>query len=54
MKGARKRVNDDERGQRVYHKVIGEAFVHGLMYYEGNMKDDIGSGKVVPKWFHLV
>jgi hypothetical protein len=39
---------------REYYKVIGEAYVDGLMYYEASMEDDIASGKVVPQWFHLL
>ena len=36
-----------------FHKVIGEVFVDGLMYYQGKMEDDIKSGKVLPMWYHL-
>jgi hypothetical protein len=47
-----RKLPDDE--PREYYKVIGEAYVDGLMYYEGSMEDDIASGKVVPQWFHLL
>ncbi|XPS72424.1 hypothetical protein M3J07_004576 [Ascochyta lentis] len=35
------------------HKVLGEAFVDGLMYYKGSVEDDIREGKVAPRWYHL-
>jgi hypothetical protein len=35
------------------YKLVGEAFVDGLMYYEGSMKDDVASGKILTDWFHL-
>lgn len=38
---------------RDYYKVVGEAFVDGLMYYQGSMQDDIQEGEIVPRWYHL-
>jgi hypothetical protein len=50
----RKKLLDDDMNEvKIYHKVVGEAFVDGLMYYEGSMEDDISTGKVVAIWFHL-
>lgn len=37
-----------------YYKVIGEAFVDGLMYYNGSLEDDITVGQVVPQWYNLL
>jgi hypothetical protein len=31
-----------------YHKVVGEAFVDGLMHYDGSLGDDIASGQITP------
>jgi hypothetical protein len=53
-KASKKGRVDKTKGTRAYYKVIGEAFVHGLMYYEGSMEDDIKSGEVVTDWFHLL
>ncbi|KAI9151566.1 Heterokaryon incompatibility protein [Paramyrothecium foliicola] len=36
-----------------YHRLIGEAYVDGLMYYRGNIKDDIRDGRVTTRWYHL-
>ena len=43
-----------EHEGRVYYKLIGEAFVHGLVYYEGSMEDSIESGEVLTSWFDLL
>ncbi|KAH7066085.1 heterokaryon incompatibility protein-domain-containing protein [Paraphoma chrysanthemicola] len=48
------RAPDLEKKGKAHHKVIGETFVDSLMYYEGSMEDDIDSGEVVPKWYHLL
>jgi hypothetical protein len=37
----------------MYYRLVGEAYVDGLMYYEGSMEEDIKSAKIVPEWFHL-
>jgi hypothetical protein len=49
-----RRSDEENNTPRVYHGLVGEAYVDGLMYYEGSMEEDIGSGKVVPEWFHLL
>jgi hypothetical protein len=49
----RRQTMDGAAGQN-YYNLVSEAFVDGLMYYEGSMEEDIGSGKVVPEWFHLL
>lgn len=43
----------EEKAGRHY-KIIGEAFVDGLMYYDGSMEDDLGTGNVLPEWIHRV
>ena len=37
----------------VLHKVIGQAYVHGLMQYKGGLGSDIESGKVMLQEFFL-
>jgi hypothetical protein len=50
----RRHVSDVENNALdIYHRLIGEAYVDGLMRYEGNMEDDINHGKITPEWFHL-
>ncbi|CAO2649679.1 Nn.00g009710.m01.CDS01 [Neocucurbitaria sp. VM-36] len=51
-----RREEADAKGDDVkkFYKVVGESFVHGLMYYEGSMEDDLKSGKLVTDWFHLL
>lgn len=45
----------DEEGNRprVYYKLIGEAYIDELMYYEGRIEDDIKTGKIVLDWVHV-
>lgn len=50
----RGRADEKMAEARTYYKVIGEAFVDGLMYYKGSMEDDIKNGKVSTDWFHLL
>ncbi|KAF2822354.1 hypothetical protein CC86DRAFT_469746 [Ophiobolus disseminans] len=50
----RGQVSGDIQQASLFHKVVGEAYVDGLMYYEGNMQDDIASSKIRPGWFHLL
>jgi hypothetical protein len=38
---------------RIYHSVIGEAFINGLMYYRGSLQVDVEEGKITPVWYHL-
>jgi hypothetical protein len=53
--GVRQTLPDEEGGEaKVFYKVVGEAFVDGLMHYEGSMEDDISTGEVTPTWFHLL
>jgi hypothetical protein len=54
-RGAKQTLPDEEGGEVAkLYKVVGEAFVDGLMHYEGSMEDDIRTGKVAPTWFHLL
>ncbi|KAF2124508.1 HET-domain-containing protein [Dothidotthia symphoricarpi CBS 119687] len=45
--------NGEDNAREEHYKVIGEAYVDGLMCYQGSMKDDINSKKVVLRWYHL-
>lgn len=38
---------------RIFHTVIAEAFVNGLMYSQGSLQTDSEEGKVGPEWYHL-
>jgi hypothetical protein len=49
-----RRADEENNMPRVYHGLVGEAYVDGLMYYEGSMEEDIVFGKIVPEWFHLL
>jgi hypothetical protein len=53
-KASVKRRSKKMGGTGTLYKVIGGAFVYGLMYYEGSMEDDIDKGEVVTGWFHLL
>jgi hypothetical protein len=44
----------EEEGASGYHKLIGETFVHGMMYYEGDIEDDIDRGSIILNWYHLL
>lgn len=46
-------LDEEEDIPRVYHRLVGEAYVDGLMHYEGSMEVDIKNASVVPKWYHL-
>jgi hypothetical protein len=49
------RGKSSEEGQtKNYYRVIGEAYIDGMMYYKGSLEDDITSGKVVPQWYNLL
>jgi hypothetical protein len=48
------RMKEEEGVASGYHTIIGETFVHGLMYYEGNIEDEIDRGRIVLNWYHLL
>ena len=37
-----------------YWKLVGEVYVDGIMYYEGDIHEDIRDGKVEVRDFHLL
>ena len=51
--GNRAATNNGTQLLKPCHKLIGEAFVDGLMYYDGSMEDDVASAKIATTWFHL-
>lgn len=46
--------SNEESNTTNYCKVISEAFVDGMMYYNSSLWGDITCEKVVPQWYNLL
>jgi hypothetical protein len=53
-RASRKKHADENIDSTPFYKLIGEAYVDGLMYYERSVDEDIASGKILTDWFHLL
>ena len=48
------RVGPELKENLEYFKLIGESYCDGVMYYNGDLMDDIQSKKISPQTYHIL